>query len=311
VFVVATANDVSKLPPEFLRKGRFDEMFFVDLPDALERAQIWDIVIKRHGRRPTDYDTVVLARACEQFTGAEIEAVFIDAMHEAYAEGKEPGAEGNPRGHDPHRAAGQPDGRPDRRPAPLGERAAPAKPPRRHRTEGRRLHRHLRLWPPRQHAEHRHQDHYPVSLAEATKVFDKLVASKLAKGYHYSAASAGEKTLPAIRRRGTRQRHPLPAAQRHRRIRTQRLLTDRRHCLQEKHDGRRLMVRKQGDTITGINRRGLVVAIPDAIREAIEHIPFDVLIDGEAVGDTLHAFDLLEVKGTACASAVTSTASPG
>jgi len=91
VFVVATANDVSKLPPEFLRKGRFDELFFVDLPDALERAQIWDIVIKRHGRRPTDYDTVVLARACEQFTGAEIEAVFIDAMHEAYAEGKEPG----------------------------------------------------------------------------------------------------------------------------------------------------------------------------------------------------------------------------
>ena len=91
VFVVATANDVSKLPPEFLRKGRFDEMFFVDLPDALERTQIWDIVIKRHGRRPTDYDTVVLARACEQFTGAEIEAVFIDAMHEAFAEGREPG----------------------------------------------------------------------------------------------------------------------------------------------------------------------------------------------------------------------------
>ena len=57
------------------------------------------------------------------------------------------------------------------------------------------------------------------------------------------------------------------------------------------------MVRKQGDTITGINRRGLVVAIPDPIREAVEEIPFDVLIDGEAVGDTLHAFDLLEVKG--------------
>ncbi|MCF7734309.1 MAG: AAA family ATPase [Akkermansiaceae bacterium] len=90
VFVVATANDVSKLPPEFLRKGRFDEMFFVDLPDALERAQIWDIVIARHGRKPTDFDTVVLARACEQFTGAEIEAVFIDALHEAYADGREP-----------------------------------------------------------------------------------------------------------------------------------------------------------------------------------------------------------------------------
>jgi SpoVK/Ycf46/Vps4 family AAA+-type ATPase len=91
VFVVATANDVSKLPPEFLRKGRFDEMFFVDLPDSQERAQIWDIVIKRHGRRPADFDTVVLSRACEQFTGAEVEAVFIDALHEAYAEGREPG----------------------------------------------------------------------------------------------------------------------------------------------------------------------------------------------------------------------------
>ena len=91
VFVVATANDVSKLPPEFLRKGRFDEMFFVDLPDALERAQIWDIIINRYHRKPTDFDTVILSRACEQFTGAEIEAVFIDAMHEAYADGREPG----------------------------------------------------------------------------------------------------------------------------------------------------------------------------------------------------------------------------
>ena len=91
VFVVATANDVSKLPPEFLRRGRFDELFFVDLPDSQERAQIWDIVIKRHGRRPADFDTVELSRACEQFTGAEIEAVFVDALHEAYTEGREPG----------------------------------------------------------------------------------------------------------------------------------------------------------------------------------------------------------------------------
>lgn len=92
VFVVATANDVSNLPPELLRKGRFDELFFVDLPDALERAQIWEIVIQRHRRRPSDYDTAVLAHACEKFTGAEIDAVFIDSLHEAYAEGKEPGA---------------------------------------------------------------------------------------------------------------------------------------------------------------------------------------------------------------------------
>jgi SpoVK/Ycf46/Vps4 family AAA+-type ATPase len=90
VFVVATANDVSKLPPEFLRKGRFDEMFFVDLPDAQERQQIWKIVIARHGRKTDDYDTSVLSTTCEQYTGAEIEAVFIDALHEAFAESREP-----------------------------------------------------------------------------------------------------------------------------------------------------------------------------------------------------------------------------
>ena len=90
VFVVATANDVTQLPPEFLRKQRFDEMFFVDLPDALERAQIWDIVIAKYRRKPAEFDTVALARACERFTGAEIESVFVDAMHEAYADGREP-----------------------------------------------------------------------------------------------------------------------------------------------------------------------------------------------------------------------------
>ena len=57
------------------------------------------------------------------------------------------------------------------------------------------------------------------------------------------------------------------------------------------------MVRKRGDRITGINRRGLVIALPDAIRHAAAAIPGDFLIDGEAVGETLHAFDLLEVKG--------------
>ena len=78
------------LPPEFLRKGRFDELFFVDLPDALERAAIWDIVIAKYGRKPADYDTKVLAGACDQFTGAEIEAVYVDALHEAFARGREP-----------------------------------------------------------------------------------------------------------------------------------------------------------------------------------------------------------------------------
>ena len=91
VFVVATANDVSKLPAPFLRKGRFDELFFVDLPDALERRQIWEIVISRHGRKADDFDVAGLAKAADQFTGAEIDAVFVDALYDAFLEdGREP-----------------------------------------------------------------------------------------------------------------------------------------------------------------------------------------------------------------------------
>jgi bifunctional non-homologous end joining protein LigD len=140
---------------------------------------------------------------------------------------------------------------------------------------------------------------YPVTIQEATKVFDKLVASKLAKGYRYSSASYGEDK--PYRQSGNEGQDSGIRCQLLNAIDESelgRLLTSTRYCIQEKHDGRRLMVRKQGDEITGINRRGLIVAIPDAIREAVEHIPFDVLIDGEAVGESLHAFDLLEVKGT-------------
>ena len=87
VFVVATANDVSQLPPEFLRKGRFDEMFFVDLPDTPERRQIWEIVIARHGRKAADFDVDALAKSADQFTGAEIDAVFVDSLYDAFLEG--------------------------------------------------------------------------------------------------------------------------------------------------------------------------------------------------------------------------------
>ena len=139
---------------------------------------------------------------------------------------------------------------------------------------------------------------YQVSLREATKVFDKLVSSKLAKGYQYSAASVGE-TKP-YRQSGSEGQDSGIRCQLLNAIdksELSRLLTGSTHCLQQKYDGRRLLVRKQGHEITGINRRGLIVAIPEPIRHAIEELPFDVLIDGEAVGDTLHAFDLLEVKG--------------
>ncbi len=90
VFVVATANDVSKLPPEMLRKGRWDELWFVDLPDTRERTAIWDIIIEKFGRNKADFDTSVLARASELHTGAEIEAAFVEALHRGFTEDREP-----------------------------------------------------------------------------------------------------------------------------------------------------------------------------------------------------------------------------
>src|ERR1039458_462127 len=90
VFVVATANDVSQLPPEMLRKGRFDELFFVDLPNQAEREAIWEIQIGKHGRAPADFDVVQLAKATEGLTGSEIENVFIEALYLAFDVEKEP-----------------------------------------------------------------------------------------------------------------------------------------------------------------------------------------------------------------------------
>ena len=90
VFVVATANDVTQLPPELLRKGRFDELFFVDLPNQGEREAIWRIQIGKFHRDPKQFDIVQLAKATEGLTGSEIEQLFIDALHEAFNGRKEP-----------------------------------------------------------------------------------------------------------------------------------------------------------------------------------------------------------------------------
>ena len=90
VFVVATANDVTQLPPEFLRKGRFDELFFVDLPTRQEREAIWSIQIAKYARKPKAYNLGALAIGSEDFTGAEIEQAFIEGLYEAFGKGREP-----------------------------------------------------------------------------------------------------------------------------------------------------------------------------------------------------------------------------
>src|SRR5690606_33663122 len=87
VFIVATANDVTRLPPEFLRKGRFDEIFFVDLPDAEARAAIFRIHLSRRGHDPGRFDLAELVRATDGFSGAEIEQAIVSALYTAFASG--------------------------------------------------------------------------------------------------------------------------------------------------------------------------------------------------------------------------------
>jgi len=88
VFVVATANDISALPPELVRKGRFDEIFFVDLPDLKVRASILAIHLANRSQRPGDFEIESLARAMQGFSGAEIEQAVVSALYAAHATGQ-------------------------------------------------------------------------------------------------------------------------------------------------------------------------------------------------------------------------------
>jgi SpoVK/Ycf46/Vps4 family AAA+-type ATPase len=89
VFVMATANRVERLPSEFLRKGRFDEIFFVDLPTAEERQDIFRIHLMKRRREIERFDLEQLANVCDGFSGAEIEQALIAAMYEAFAQERE------------------------------------------------------------------------------------------------------------------------------------------------------------------------------------------------------------------------------
>ena len=84
VFVVATANDISQLPPELLRKGRLDEIFFVDLPSPVERREVFEIHITKRGRDATRFDLQKLVDASADFSGAEIEEAINSALYDAF-----------------------------------------------------------------------------------------------------------------------------------------------------------------------------------------------------------------------------------
>jgi AAA+ superfamily predicted ATPase len=89
VFVTATANDVGRLPPELLRRGRFDELFFVDLPTLQERVEILAIHLRKRGRDPLCFPLEELAGSAERLSGAELEQVVAAGLYTAFAEGRD------------------------------------------------------------------------------------------------------------------------------------------------------------------------------------------------------------------------------
>jgi hypothetical protein len=89
VFLLATSNDTTKLPPELTRQGRFDETFFVDLPDDLAREHLYRLQLARVGRHHEQFDCAALAAAAAGFSGAEIEQSMVNALYTAFGAGRE------------------------------------------------------------------------------------------------------------------------------------------------------------------------------------------------------------------------------
>lgn len=89
-FVIATANDVESLPPELYRKGRFDELWWVDLPNTDERVAVLNAALRSNGLTGKGLDLKLVAKKCEGFSGAEIAALVPDAMYAGFADGKRP-----------------------------------------------------------------------------------------------------------------------------------------------------------------------------------------------------------------------------
>ena len=134
----------------------------------------------------------------------------------------------------------------------------------------------------------------PVSPDEAEDILRKLETQKRAKGY-----TEGPDAAPYTGTNGAEPTGVLP--QLLNAITTygaEALLRDDRYLLQPKMDGRRCLLQKSGSRLIGINRRGLEVSIPEALRRSGEELPGDWLVDGELIGETLHAFDLLEHDGS-------------
>jgi bifunctional non-homologous end joining protein LigD len=134
----------------------------------------------------------------------------------------------------------------------------------------------------------------PVEYDNAKRIFDKLVKEKTAKGYTpgeegtpYQTPDTAERftgILPQLL-------NPIDEAE------VERLLNDTRFVMQQKYNGRRMLIRKADAAINGINKKGLLIGLPETVFHDIHQLPGNFILDGECIGDVFHAFDLLRVNG--------------
>ena len=132
----------------------------------------------------------------------------------------------------------------------------------------------------------------PVNFDDAKRIFDKLVKEKRAKGY--TEGEAGTPYQHSEQQPSGLLPQLLNAIDEEQVLR---LIQDDNYCMQEKHDGRRLIIQKQGQNITGINKKGNTVGLSLPVFDVVRGFDADVTIDGESIGDNLFAFDLLELDG--------------
>lgn len=130
-----------------------------------------------------------------------------------------------------------------------------------------------------------------VDYETAAEIFDKLVQGKMAKGYTPGADGTPYKQKRDAERADVRPQLLNPIEE----DEVKRLITDPAWCMQEKKDGKRFLLQKQGAAIHGINKKGLLVGLPSPIVHQAQEFSTDFIIDGECVGDVLYAFDLLKL----------------
>jgi bifunctional non-homologous end joining protein LigD len=134
----------------------------------------------------------------------------------------------------------------------------------------------------------------PVPKAEAMRIWDRLIAEKMKKGYREMGEQIGSHTVTVPETTGILPQLLNAVDEEDVGV----LLKDDRFLMQPKMDGKRLMLRKEGETITGINRRGIACGLPENIVRDALALPGDWLIDGELIGNQYHTFDLLEHDGS-------------